>query len=275
MILFKRILRVVLLIAMALAVFRIMLWAINPSDAPEWTGFSKYCISPNVEPEKKLWDWLDLLLVPAFLAIAAWLISQSEKSTDRRRELDRFEHDNLAKYFELMTSLFVQDKLNEKSTTSQRSVGRIQTLRILRLSSGSKKGEVLQFLYEADMIQGSPIVSLNGANLCDGEFDNIILKKCEIRGAYFCRASLVNAHLDEGNFGGSDFTSARLTGAHVNGASFKGADFKSATLKNMDLRKANIEDTDFKDANLDGSVVTAQQFAMLKVKNLKAMPKVK
>jgi hypothetical protein len=44
-----------------------------------WTGFGP---SVNEEsepvPPKKLWDWLDLLIVPVFLALGAWLLDGSQ-----------------------------------------------------------------------------------------------------------------------------------------------------------------------------------------------------
>ena len=47
----------------------------------QWTGF----------PQKTLWDWLQLLVVPAFLAIASYLFTQAERRRERAAEEQKAE----------------------------------------------------------------------------------------------------------------------------------------------------------------------------------------
>lgn len=64
-----------------------------------WTGFNRY-ISPQLkpnqqyQPEKTLWDWLQLLIVPVMLALAGFWFTQIQKSreqrtTKRREKIER------------------------------------------------------------------------------------------------------------------------------------------------------------------------------------------
>lgn len=250
-------------------------WAIFPNESPEWTGFGSYLIIEKLVREKKLWDWLDLLLVPLFLAFGAWYLSRSEKRADRRREADRFEHDNLSKYLELMTQLLIKEKIKDNNKAEVRSVGRTQTLRIIQVVSRQKKGQILQFLFESGLINKNPIINLNGGNFNDSNLESITLIGAELRGVYFKNCSFQGAHLNSANFAGSNLSGSDMSGAFVNNTNFNFADFTSATIKNTDLTKCILIDADFTNADLSGSVATSEQLKERTMEKAKEKPKVK
>lgn len=49
-----------------------------------WTGFDGYVPQQDYAPEKKLWDWLDLLIVPAVLAMGAVYFNRAERQNESR-----------------------------------------------------------------------------------------------------------------------------------------------------------------------------------------------
>jgi hypothetical protein len=138
----------------------------------EWTGL----------PKQTLWDWLDLLIVPAALAIgAAWLNrSQSERAAReaaeaqrererdhderRRRELTiaslRAQDAAVQAYLSHMSELLMDERLDrrlrntaDKGANNLRVLARARTVTVLgQLEDGGRKRSVLQFLYQADLI---------------------------------------------------------------------------------------------------------------------------
>jgi hypothetical protein len=46
--------------------------------AHDWTGFGRAAETESVRPYKTLWDWLELLIVPAALAIGGFMLTRSE-----------------------------------------------------------------------------------------------------------------------------------------------------------------------------------------------------
>jgi uncharacterized protein YjbI with pentapeptide repeats len=72
-----------------------------------------------------------------------------------------------------------------------------------------RKGNVVQFLYESDLItKGRVVVDLTGADLI-GAY---------LRGAYLSRATLSGANLGLANLRGANLRGAYLSGANLSGA---------------------------------------------------------
>jgi hypothetical protein len=58
----------IVLFAIVVAV-AILIWAIWPSLSPSWTGFFP---DEGAAINRSLWDWLELMLIPAALLLGAW-----------------------------------------------------------------------------------------------------------------------------------------------------------------------------------------------------------
>jgi hypothetical protein len=78
----------------------------------KWTGF----------PSQKLWNWLELLIIPAALGVGtAWLNStqrqRERREEERQRELERYiqdqraQDDALQSYLDYMSKLLIDEKL--------------------------------------------------------------------------------------------------------------------------------------------------------------------
>ncbi len=200
------ILLLIALIAFALAVY-LRGW--------DWTGFNRYIgpeLRPNQQyrPEKTLWDWLQLLIVPLVLAVGGFWLSQMQKKTEQRSTTDNQRETALQAYIDKMSELILKDHLGEQTANGElkpergeveevkvfvqkvraQKIARVRTLTVLpRLDKGRKKS-VLQFLFEARLIDKDKnnIVNLSGANLS---------------GAFLYNANLGRADLSQANLKGA------------------------------------------------------------------------
>ncbi|WP_216920624.1 pentapeptide repeat-containing protein [Synechococcus sp. CCAP 1479/9] len=214
-----------------------------------WTGFPEYVpANKDAVRAKTLWDWLDLLIVPTVLAVAAFLLEGSRKRSDQAVESDRQRQQTLEAYLDYVSELLLAGHLfTPNAPKCARKLVRTKTLVALRLLDGSRKAQVLQFLYEARLIDSSPgpVISLNGADLKAALLDEATLSGAEIRGAYFNGASIRSATLREtdlrgSDFSGADFTSSDLTRALLVQAKLAGACLRSATLKETDMSDVDL-----------------------------------
>ena len=129
-----------------------------------WTGFGDYTTSTgNFVRGKTLWDWMQLLIIPLFLAVGAIAVNRSEKEIERQRAEDRAKLEReiatdrqqetaLQAYLDRMTELLLKDKLRTRKNKEARNVARIRTLTALRGLDPTRKGLVLRFLQEAGLI---------------------------------------------------------------------------------------------------------------------------
>ncbi len=228
-----------------------------------WTGLSDYTRSKTDTEEfqrgKTLWDWMQLLIIPAVLAVAAVWFNRQEKATERELAEDRQREDALQAYLDTMSDLLLNHNLRDSAENAEvRQVARARTLTVIKSLDAERKVVVLKFLYEANLItRGKTVVSLQGANLdsvnLKGEYlDRIDLRWTDLRGAdlrkaYLAEANLVVAHLQE---------------ADLRGAILRGADLNGADLESVNLEGANLEG-----ATLQGTKVTLEQLKQTRPSN--------
>ena len=218
-------------------------WLISEGYDQSWTGFSSWTNAEGKTTDpKKLWDWMNLLIVPLFLALGVWFLDGSRKRSERRIQLDQQYQKTLNDYLSFMTELLLKNKLLEKDCMPvTRSIARTQTLFALRALDGNRKAKLLQFLYESGLILNNPIIQLTGADFRSANLENAVLRGAEIRGAYFQGADFRKANLDEGDFRGCDFSGADLDGASMLRASLKQANFSGVKLANVALSGTTLE----------------------------------
>jgi hypothetical protein len=129
--------------------------------------------------DKTLWDWANLLIVPAVIAsVGIWFNQRQQHRA--RQYAERLAQDNaLQAYLEAMSDLMVKHQLRRsqsskyedeatvpsgevESVEDARAVAQSRTLTVLMTLSGDdgnvvtgngvRKGSVLRFLYDADLI---------------------------------------------------------------------------------------------------------------------------
>jgi uncharacterized protein YjbI with pentapeptide repeats len=215
-----------------------------------WTGFTG----------KTLWDWLQLLIVPLMLAFAGFWFSlqQSEisalasqrqhdsdqkiaadnRQNDMRIALDQQRETTLKTYLDDMSDLLLNHNLrNSKPGDEVTQVARARTLTALRRLDPQRKGALLRFLYEANLIsRRSPIFDLNGADLSGADLSNAALNNANLSGAFLICTFLNNADLAH-----SFLNNANLKGADLSGADLSGADLSGADLKNTQATIGQLE----------------------------------
>ena len=136
----------------------------------EWLGVGerrwKKAPDEEVQPAKTVWDFLQLLIVPAMLAAIAIAFNASQASRDRSREDRRTREDRalaraaredatLSSYFSQMGDLMLKEHLLDRRRDSPASsVARTITLAPVRRLDGKRKGEVVRFLTEAGLLGG-------------------------------------------------------------------------------------------------------------------------
>ncbi len=207
----------------------LFLWAIAGGYRYNWrwTGVGQYSTPPKGTREwhhrKTLWDWMQLLIVPAVLAGGALLFNaqsartqnelnmrnaqtQQELAADNQREIA------LQAYINNMSDHLLDDGLRASPQGAEiRSVARTRTLSTLRQLDGARKGQLIQFLSESGLITNTntspdPIISLSDASLRGAS-----LRGAELFGAELFGAELEGAFLIDASLEGVDLSRASIT----------------------------------------------------------------
>lgn len=232
-----------------------------------WTGFGAYTRlktdNQEFRPAKTLWDWMQLLVIPAVLAGGVLLFNywnvttQNEIATNTQREVA------LQTYIDRMSELILERGLRTSlSDTEIRSVARTRTLLVLHQLDGVRKGLLLQFLYESGLIStANPIIDLNGADLSNAHLEEAKLNGVNLRGA-----DLTNAFISEAQLKGSDLSFAELRNADLSLAILT-----DANLTKADFTLANLYATDLDGADLSGVYLSSAQLDAWNLKNVKSL----
>ena len=133
-----------------------------------WTGFG----------DNKLWEWLNLLILPVTLALGANLVSmqqnrrglqesQGQHQTDLQIAEDTRQEETLDAYIDQVMQLLLEKNLRASEPGSDiREVARIHTLTSLSRLNTTRQRILLQFLDEAGLTnQDNPIIHLSGIDL--------------------------------------------------------------------------------------------------------------
>jgi uncharacterized protein YjbI with pentapeptide repeats len=172
-------------------------------------------------------------------------------------ETDRQHQQTLEQYFAWMTELLLKNELTGANGTTARSIARTRTFAALRLLDGGRKAQLIQFLYEAGLLDRNQPFRLYGADLRQADLQEATLQNADLRGIYFVGASLRSAQLAGADLRGSDLTEADLTGANLKGADLTQANFKGARLRKADLTSAKTDEAIFTGTDLKGAKGTA------------------
>ena len=225
----------------------------------DFTGFGAYPnsnnnIVPN-NPPKLLWDWLKLLIIPMFLVGLQFVLNHSEEvkkrefektekeqdrdistrynESEQSRNIDNQRENSLKDYFDSITELLLKHNLKSKRHDTVVDIARAKTLAVLKSLDGKRKGFVLIFLHNANLIKsGDPVINLESAD--------------------FSGLELENTELQDLFLGKVDFSNARLTGVHFSEVNFDGTIFKNADLSNGVFKNIIYRSTIFENSNLSG-----------------------
>jgi uncharacterized protein YjbI with pentapeptide repeats len=217
----------------------------------KWTGLVK---DANYH-KRTLWDWLQLLIIPAVLAgVGLWFNRQQReqelKTTSQQREQElktadrRAQDEALQAYLDQIGQLLLDKdpSLRQAEPGDEvRTLARARTLTVLARLHGERKGTVVQFLYESGLIaKDHPVLALGGADLTGAHLSYGQLDKVGLSGADLSRADLT----------GADLSHADLSWANISKASLPFADLSYADLSDAHLRNTDLSQTYLRGANL-------------------------
>jgi Pentapeptide repeats (8 copies) len=221
--------------------------------------------------DKTLWGWLDLLIVPAVLAIGGYLFNSSQNQATQRAAERRAQDEALQAYLDQIGQLLLEKGLRRsvenggENSGEARVLARARTLSVLRMLNPERKTNVVLFLQEASVIQGSPldsdpepIIPLFEADLSGTKLNNTNLVGVDLHDAKLIGANLSGADLRGAKLY-SVYEVADLSGADLSGASLSDANLTRAIIKNADLREADLTGVSLQGANLEGANLEGAQ----------------
>jgi hypothetical protein len=217
---------------------------------PEWTGFGKRgwekSSDREVQPSKTLWDWLQLLIVPAILVGIAYAYNASQASREHGREDRRILEDRglaraaaqdaaLLAYFAQEGDLILKRQLLASSPAAE--LARTMTLATVHRLDGTRKAEIIRFLFEAHLLGRSGLVldlaeaDLRRLDLAHAHVPaDISLRAANLRGARFDGTRLISTDFSNADLQGASFRGALLGGVDFSGANLSGAVFDRASM---------------------------------------------
>ncbi len=233
---------------------------------------------------KNLWDWLQLLIIPAVLAVGGYLFNYTtsrneQKTTQLRDQTERdISSDNqreaaLQAYIDNMSALLLEKNLRGSGEDDEvRKIARVRTLTVLPRLDGVRKKSVLSFLYESGLIdKGKSIVDLSGAELSGASLGMADLKKADLRGALLSGAYLYRADLHGADLHGAALVSAFLLAADLSAADLSAARLRGAYLSQADLSGADLSRTDLSEADLSEADLSEAKVTTRQLNNAKSL----
>jgi hypothetical protein len=144
---------------------------------------------------RNLWDWIDLLIVPLGLALVALLFNSWRSTREQELEAEHQREQALRDYLDAMTELMLEHHLPRSGSEEPvRTVARTRTLALLRRLDGERKGLVLQFLHDSNLVgRNSGVVQLRRADLRGADLSHADLSHADLSGATLSGATLSGA----------------------------------------------------------------------------------
>jgi uncharacterized protein YjbI with pentapeptide repeats len=228
-----------------------------------------------------LWDWLEILVVPAAIALGVfWLnarqsyrereIEEQRQNNQREVEEQRAQNAALQQYLDQVTQLLLDKKdsrlLKMELNEDVRAVILARTEAIRRSLDARNRRSLVDFLQALGLLNKlDPVVSLAGydlrgvdwrrANLQEADLRRMDLRFVNLESANLEGADLEEADLEEANLKGANLRFANLWDAFLAGADFEGADLREAKLNRASLStasliKANLTKAELSEAHL-------------------------
>jgi hypothetical protein len=236
---------------------------------------------------KGLWDWLDLLIVPAVIAVGVLLLDQRQRARDQAAEEDRQRRQEqemeeqrdrelqvedqraqdaaLQAYLDKMDEMVDRLRVISKETPDLpeypgaydrlfdiQTLIRARTLTVLERLDGSRKRAIMRFLVELAFLSRHrvPTITLFDANLERVDLSDMNLGDSRLQGVRLNHANLSGANLE-----GTDLSGAILSHADLSGARL-GTARRLVVLLNGGTEPARPNQADLREADLSHADLT-------------------
>jgi uncharacterized protein YjbI with pentapeptide repeats len=231
-----------------------------------WTGL----VSETSEPKqhaKTLWDWLQLLIIPLVLAVAALLFNLANTRTERQIALDKQHEDLLQAYLDRISELLLKENLRTSPSEEVQNVARVRTITVLTQLDARRVGYVFAFLREAELMSATK--DDNAISLKNADLHAVNWSQADLRGADLSGANLNGAYLQRADLRQANLSGADLSGANLSDAIFFRTSYVPRALSGTIIlpNSANLSGADLSGANLSGAKFTDEQLA--EVRSLK------
>ncbi len=232
----------------------VIVMVVLPLYQVDWSGFGEFRdpVTGELERVKTLWAWMELLIVPVILAIAAYYLNDQVRRRSRRQEDERILEDALRAYFDAMTALLLLREDGVALAEAARTVATLRTVTVLRRLDARRIQEVIDFLRDSDLLNGESAI-LTDARLTNVTLSGLDMQRSKLKGVDFSESKLAGADLSASDLRETDFTLADLSGANLNEASLDQADMSGTRLEGAYLVGAVL-----KGANLEGAVFSGE-----------------
>jgi len=223
-------------------------------ERPGWIGVSG----------KKFWDYLELLLVPAALALGVYWLNRRQDERDQQAEEERSRREHhveneraqdaaVQAYLDQLTQLLVtqrdQNLIRMQVDDEVRQVIQARSEPLLRSVDPDRRWSLVLFLSVMGLLtRDRPLVSLAGADLVgvDG-------RGAPLGGIDLSRANLSGADLSGADLSGAYLDGANLTRATMRGINLSGADLMDTKMMEVLMRDSNLSEALLNMADLSGA----------------------
>jgi hypothetical protein len=149
--------------------------------------------------DKPLWAWLQLLVVPAVLAVGGYLFIRSENRRAQELAERRAQDEALQAYLDQIGQLLLDKDRpfrQAKEGGEVQTLAQARTLAVLTRLDGERRGTLVRFLYDAGLISPDfPVIDLYGADLREASLGGASLQGVQLGGANLSGATLAGANL--------------------------------------------------------------------------------
>jgi uncharacterized protein YjbI with pentapeptide repeats len=232
-----------LVLVTAIALGWVIVIAVLRGYQISWTGFGAFPVQKDYSGARKLWDWMQLLLVPVLVAVVGWWLTRTQKASEEHTSRERASEEVVERFFDQIAELvttYSHPDLPQHARETAALLIRARTIPALRRLDGTRKALVLMHLGELGLTQPESLATgrqsdegralLDGADLSDlawagGDMRKVVLNNVSLKRACVTRA---------------DLTYARITHCSFAGADLRGAVFYLGAMTNVDLSWANL-----------------------------------
>jgi uncharacterized protein YjbI with pentapeptide repeats len=210
----------------------------------------------------------------------------AQQAASQAQALDQQRQTTLSSYLDDMSSLLLTYGLGTaKPGSSVLALATARTDTALRNLDGNRKGTLVRFLWEANLINNRhPVIDLFEVNLSSAVFAGANLYQVKLSTDNLSRANFAYAVLNDANLSQADLEQANLHGADLRGADLSqanlscsnlgsgvivecngvaGANLVGADLTGANLTGADLVGADLSNSELFGAVVTKNQLAQV------------